>query len=63
MIRKLLKLIYEAIGNMVGEEEVITKKVKRTGTKWKGVTEYDLERPYVQRSKRQEWSAAGNEDY
>ena len=25
--------------------------------------DYDPERPYVQRSKRQEWSAAGNKGY
>ena len=37
--------------------------MKRTGTKWKEVPEYDSERYYVQRSKRQEWSAAGNEGY
>lgn len=50
---------YETITNDDGEEEVITKKVKKTGTKWKEVTEYDPERPYVQRSERQEWSAVG----
>lgn len=49
----------EVITNDEGEEEVITKKVKRTGTKWKEVPEYDPGRPYVQRSERQEWSAVG----
>ena len=33
--------------------------MKRTGTKWKEVPEYDPERPYVQRSERKEWSAVG----
>ena len=51
--------IPEVIINEEGEEEVITKKVKKTGTKWKEVPEYDPERPYVQRSERQEWSAVG----
>ena len=50
---------YETITNADGEEEVITKKVKRTGTKWKEVTEYDPEKPYIQRSERKEWSAVG----
>lgn len=49
----------EVITNEEGEEEVIIKKVKRTGTKWKEVPDYDPERPYVQRSERQEWSAVG----
>nr|DAD56979.1 MAG TPA: Peptidase [Bacteriophage sp.] len=49
----------EVITNSEGEEEVITKRVKKTGTKWKEVPEYDPERPYVQRSERQEWSAVG----
>lgn len=49
----------EVITNEEGEEEVITKKVKKTGTKWKEVPEYDPERPYVQRSERKEWSAVG----
>lgn len=51
--------IPEVITNEEGEEEVITKKVKKTGTKWKEVPDYDPERPYVQRSERQEWSAVG----
>ena len=33
--------------------------MKKTGTKWKEVPEYDPERPYVQRSERKEWSAVG----
>lgn len=33
--------------------------MKKTGTKWKEVPEYDPERPYVQRSERQEWSSVG----
>ena len=39
------------------------QKSEKTGTKWKEVSDYDIERPYVQCSKRQEWLAAGNEDY
>ena len=50
---------YETITNDDGEEEVITKKVKRTGTKWKEVQEYDPAQPYTGRMQRKEWSAIG----
>ena len=50
---------YETITNADGKEEVITKNVKKTGTKWKEVPEYDPKRPYVQRSERKEWAAIG----
>lgn len=50
---------YETITNDDGEEEVITKKVKRTGTKWKEVTEYDPTQPYTGRMQRKEWAAIG----
>ena len=51
--------IPEVIINDEGEEEVITKKVKRTGTKWKEVPEYDPTQPYTGRMQRKEWSAIG----
>ena len=50
---------YETITNDEGEEKVIAKKVKKMGTKWKEVPDYDPERPYVQRAERKEWSAVG----
>ena len=50
---------YETITNDDGEEEVITKKVKKTGTKWKEVPEYDPTQPYTGRMQRKEWSAIG----
>lgn len=50
---------YETITNDDGEEEVITKKVKKTGTKWKEVPEYDPTQPYTGRMQRKEWSAVG----
>ena len=50
---------YETITNDDGEEEVITKIVKKTGTKWKEVPEYDPTQPYTGRMQRKEWSAIG----
>ena len=50
---------YETITNDDGEEEVITKKVKKTGTKWKEVPEYDSTQPYTGRMQRKEWAAIG----
>lgn len=50
---------YETITNDDGEEEVITKKVKKTGTKWKEVPEYDPTQPYTGRMQRKEWAAIG----
>ena len=42
----------EVITNEDGEEEVITKKVKKTGKKWKEVPEYDTTQPYTGRMQR-----------
>ena len=33
--------------------------MKRTGTKWKEVTEYDSTQPYTGRMQRKEWAAIG----
>ena len=33
--------------------------MKRTGTKWKEVPEYDPTQPYIGRMQRKEWSAIG----
>ena len=50
---------YEIITNDDGEEKVITKKVKKTGTKWKENPAYDPDMEYIQRSNRPEWNAVG----
>lgn len=50
---------YETITNADGKEEVITKKVKKTGTKWKEVPDYDPTQPYTGRMQRKEWAAIG----
>lgn len=49
----------ETITNEDGEEETVTKKVKKTGTKWKENPEYDFTQPYIERSERKEWAAIG----
>ena len=50
---------YETITNDDGEEEVITKKVKKTGTKGEEVPGYDPTQPYTGRMQRKEWAAIG----
>lgn len=49
----------ETITNEDGEKETVTKKVKKTGTKWKEKPEYDSTQLYIERSERKEWSAIG----
>lgn len=43
----------------VEEKDVITKKVKKTGTRWRQNPEYDPNVHYIQRSERAEWDAIG----
>ena len=49
----------ETITNEEGEPEIVTKKVKKTGTHWKQNPDYDPNKPYTQRSERPEWDAIG----
>ena len=49
----------EEITNEDGEKEIVTKKVKKTGTHWKQNPNYDPNKPYTQRSERPEWDAIG----
>ena len=49
----------ETITNEDGEPEIVTKKVKKTGTHWKQNPDYDPNKPYTQRSERPEWDAIG----
>lgn len=49
----------EIITNGDGKRENITKKVKKTGTRWRQNQEYDPNVHYIQRSERAEWDAIG----
>lgn len=50
---------YEVEENGDSKQQNITKKVKKTGTRWRQNPEYNPDAQYIQRSERAEWDAIG----